>query len=243
MKEIGDYLRRVREEKNISLKDIQEATKISMRYLEAIDRGDFNGIPGEVYRKGFLVNFANTIGLNGQEILQRYNQIKASQEEEVRVAQCQATLQEKNTRGLDNEQMKGIYLGVVVALIGILIILSFVGFSSFRQGELKETSVSETATSEAKTENFPAPITVSAVFKESIWIVIKADGEYPLGAGGVNFDSSQPKQIWTAQREMIITMGNPAGLILTFNGKELGQLGERGVKKTVKLTPQGLEAL
>jgi len=250
LKEIGEYLHRVREEKKISLKEVQEATKISMRYLEAIDRGDFEGIPGEVYRKGFLVNFANAIGLNGQEILQKYNQLKISKEDELRQVQNQMAIQESNTpHALDNEQLKGLYLGIVVALIGILIVASFFLFPSYRKSNLDEENTSNVNSVTAKTsgktnkQGLIAPITVNAVFKENVWVQVKSDGDYLYGADGANFDASKSQQVWTAQRELIIKMGNPAGVVLSFNGKELGQLGERGKIKEVKLTPHGLEAL
>jgi Uncharacterized protein conserved in bacteria len=282
LKEIGEYLHRVREEKNISLKEIQEATKISMRYLEAIDRGDFEGIPGEVYRKGFLVNFANAIGLNGQEILQKYYQMKDAEEEKLEPAQPQpqthvhtrpqtqpqvqtqpqsqthskVTTRQNRTASspaaaTDEEQLRGLYLGIVVALIGILIIAGFFLFPSYRESHMNETGISkadkaneEDATNENEAaEGLIAPITVNAVFKENVWVQVKSDGNFLYGADGMNFGPSQPRQVWTAQRELIIKMGNPAGIVLNFNGKDLGQLGERGKIKEVKLTPRGIEAL
>ncbi|HBE80551.1 MAG TPA: hypothetical protein DDW65_22610 [Firmicutes bacterium] len=250
MKEIGEYLHQIREEKNISLKEIQEATKISMRYLEAIDRGDLDGIPGDVYRKGFLVNFANAIGLDGQAVLQKYNQMKTAEEEEVRQIQHQVAVQESRTpQTLDNEQLRGFYLGIVVALIGILIVTSFFLFPSYHSKNLKGidgangAQVITTKTNSPTKRKFIAPITVNAIFKDNVWIQVKSDGDYLYGVDGMTFDPSQAQQVWTAQREMIIKMGNPAGVVLTFNGKDLGQLGERGKIKTVKLTPHGLEAL
>ncbi len=76
MKEFGAYLRQAREKGNISLKDVQEATKIRLRYLEAIEDGDFEIIPGEVYRRGFLINYANSVGLDQAEVLQKYTEAK-----------------------------------------------------------------------------------------------------------------------------------------------------------------------
>ncbi len=263
MKEIGDYLHRVREEKSISLKEIQEATKISMRYLEAIDRGDLEGIPGEVYRKGFLVNFANAIGLDGQEVLQKYYQMKNAAELEKQQQQQQqqsipqhqyrqeptpVVVREKTVNSSelqDDDQLKGLYLGIVVALIGILIVASFFLFP-YRQNNQDDGAVTKEETSATDTMEAPksiAPITVNVTFKERVWVQVKSDGEYLYGAEGMSFDSSEPQQVWTAQREMIIRMGNPAGLIISLNGKDLGQLGEKGKTKSIKLTPQGVEAL
>ncbi|HBF36675.1 MAG TPA: hypothetical protein DDW50_05080 [Firmicutes bacterium] len=273
LKEIGDYLHRVREEKNISLKEIQEATKISMRYLEAIDRGDLDGIPGEVYRKGFLVNFANAIGLDGQEILQKYYQMKNAavvEEQQQQLLQQQKQLQQQPQRQQrqqhqpiqtpvvtrekkvtpsdvpDDEQLKGLYLGIVVALIGILIVASFFLFPYYRNNHLDDTDNTkiETSTDTNKVQTNPiAPITVNVIFKEKVWVQVKSDGDYLYGADGMSFDASQSQQVWTAQREMIIKMGNPAGIMISLNGKDLGQLGERGKIKTIRLTPKGVEAL
>ncbi len=271
MKEIGDYLHRVREEKSISLKEIQEATKISMRYLEAIDRGDLEGIPGEVYRKGFLVNFANAIGLDGQEVLQKYYQMKNAAELEKQQQQQQQQEQQQQQQSIpqhqyrqeptpvvvrervatspepqDDEQLKGLYLGIVVALIGILIVASFFLFPYRQSTQDDGAAVTKEEASATDTMEAPksiAPITVNITFKERVWVQVKSDGEYLYGAEGMSFDSSEPQQVWTAQREMIIRMGNPAGLMISLNGKDLGQLGEKGKTKSIKLTPQGVEAL
>ena len=51
--EIGQYLKRVREEKGISLKTVAEETKIRVRYLQALEEGDYAALPGNVYARGF----------------------------------------------------------------------------------------------------------------------------------------------------------------------------------------------
>ena len=54
---IGPILKRVREEKNISLEEISEATKIRVKYLQAIENEQFELLPGAVYAKGFVNTF------------------------------------------------------------------------------------------------------------------------------------------------------------------------------------------
>jgi hypothetical protein len=176
--------------------------------------------------------------------------MKTVEEEELRHIEHQVAVQESRTpQTLDNEQLRGFYLGIVVALIGILIVASFFLFPSYHGKNMKGidaasgTHVINTKTNSPTERKFIAPITVNAIFKENVWVQVKSDGDYLYGVDGMNFDPSQAQQVWTAQREMIIKMGNPAGVVLNFNGKDLGQLGERGKIKTVKLTPHGLEAL
>jgi cytoskeletal protein RodZ len=79
MREIGELLRRTREEKGLSLKDVQVETKIRTRYLEALERGDDSVAPGEVYFRGFLRTYANFLGLDGQELAARYRALKEAE--------------------------------------------------------------------------------------------------------------------------------------------------------------------
>lgn len=244
MKEIGDYLRKVREEKQISLKDIQEATKISMRYLETIDRGDFNSIPGEVYRKGFIVNYANALGLDGQEVLRKYNDLKTAQEEQIRLAQLAKEKEEKNKSKITINWPKEVYLTFVAMMIGTLIMVSFFGFSTFNQKGMEATAATldGTDSDSAIDTKLVAPITVYAEFSRKVWVSVKADGEYLFGAEGFIYDSSTPAQLWVAQKEMVIQTGNAGDLILNVNGEDIGVLGEKGESKTIRLTPKGLQA-
>lgn len=76
LNEIGELLRRRREELGLSLRDAQTATKIRWRYLEALERGDDSVIPGYVYAKGFLRTYAEYLGLDGWALVEAYKQVR-----------------------------------------------------------------------------------------------------------------------------------------------------------------------
>jgi len=69
----GEELRREREIRGISLKEIADATKISKRFLEAIERNDHRTLPAPVFTRGFIREYARYLGLNCDEIVNRYN--------------------------------------------------------------------------------------------------------------------------------------------------------------------------
>ena len=69
----GEELRREREIRGISLKEIADATKISKRFLEAIERNDHRTLPAPVFTRGFIREYARYLGLNADEIVNRYN--------------------------------------------------------------------------------------------------------------------------------------------------------------------------
>jgi cytoskeleton protein RodZ len=72
VQEIGTELKRLREQKGLTLEDVQQGTKIRNRYLEAIEAGELETLPGMVYARGFIKSYAEFLGVNGQELLETY---------------------------------------------------------------------------------------------------------------------------------------------------------------------------
>jgi cytoskeletal protein RodZ len=70
--ELGQVLQRAREEKGITLDDIQRITKIQKRYLEAIERGHFHVLPGHFYARAFIKSYAEAVGLDPNHILSHF---------------------------------------------------------------------------------------------------------------------------------------------------------------------------
>jgi len=72
MGRIGETLKKARELREINLREISDATKINIRYLEAIETNQFDALPGGVFNKGFIRAYANYIGLDGQAMVDNY---------------------------------------------------------------------------------------------------------------------------------------------------------------------------
>ncbi|MEZ4518643.1 MAG: DUF4115 domain-containing protein [Chloroflexota bacterium] len=73
MDEIGQILREARENKGLSLDEVQATIRINTRYLEALETGDYDALPTPVHVRGFLRNYARYLGLDPQPLLDRYN--------------------------------------------------------------------------------------------------------------------------------------------------------------------------
>jgi transcriptional regulator with XRE-family HTH domain len=72
----AEELREAREQKGISLQQMAAKTRIDIKFLEAIDDGNFSFLP-ELYVKAFLKQYAKVVDLNEKEILERYEDAKA----------------------------------------------------------------------------------------------------------------------------------------------------------------------
>lgn len=72
MANFGETLKRERELRKISLREVSEATKIGLRYLEAMEDNRLEQLPGGVFNKGFIRAYAKFIGLDPETILNVY---------------------------------------------------------------------------------------------------------------------------------------------------------------------------
>lgn len=71
---VGEQLRGARELKGVDLHRVERDTKIRIKYLEALEGGDFGDLPGEVYTRGFLRNYATYLGLDADDIVAEWRQ-------------------------------------------------------------------------------------------------------------------------------------------------------------------------
>jgi len=69
---IGEKLRLARETRGIALRDISEQTRISMRYLEAIETDDYRRLPGGIFNRSFIRAYAKFVGYDEQEAIDEY---------------------------------------------------------------------------------------------------------------------------------------------------------------------------
>ena len=86
MKSLGEKLKTVREERGWNYDYISREINISAKYLEALEKEDFSGFPGEPYVLGFLKNYGEFLGLNQEELLSLYRSLRI-QEQPVPVEQ------------------------------------------------------------------------------------------------------------------------------------------------------------
>lgn len=69
---IGGILERTRQERGLSLRDVEDATKIRTRYLDGLEREDLSVLPDAIYVQGFLKTYANFLGLDGEGLAREF---------------------------------------------------------------------------------------------------------------------------------------------------------------------------
>jgi cytoskeletal protein RodZ len=78
---LPERLYNARERKGVDLFRAERDTKIRARYLGALERGDYRELPGAVYTKGFLRNYALYLGLDPDEVLDQWRRERGDAKE------------------------------------------------------------------------------------------------------------------------------------------------------------------
>jgi hypothetical protein len=81
--EIGNSLREARLRQQLDFPELEQQTKIRAKYLKALEDEDFDVLPAPTYVKGFLRNYADALGLEGQLYVDEYNSRFVTGEEDI----------------------------------------------------------------------------------------------------------------------------------------------------------------
>jgi cytoskeleton protein RodZ len=80
MESIGEKLKAARERNNLTVDQVARETHVAKRFLKALEDEDFAQFPGETYAMGFLRNYSEYLGLNAEELVGIYRNIKIQEQ-------------------------------------------------------------------------------------------------------------------------------------------------------------------
>lgn len=121
--QIGERLKEAREQKQLSLEDVQEITKIQARYLVAIEQDDFHALPGKFYARAFIKEYAQAVDIDPVEILYGFDEekIQTQEEETVQYTRLNRAKQPKETKGSSVLSFLPTVI-VIILVIGIVFV-------------------------------------------------------------------------------------------------------------------------
>lgn len=178
MSEIGQKLRDARVEKGYTLDDLQQITKIQKRYLIAIEEGHFDKLPGDFYVRAFVKQYADTVGLDSDELLSEFNDtIPQVQPQEV-VTPDEEAPTSRQAKHLDNPTLAQISHYLPTIIIGVVVVVIVIVIAVFAHGnrqhaqkqvidQSSSVSVSNDATSKKKKASSSSASSASTSSKTS----------------------------------------------------------------------------
>ena len=150
MTELGARLKEARTAKGYSIEDLQEITKIQKRYLAGIEEGNYASMPGAFYVRAFIKQYAEAVGLNGDELLETYKTEIPSPSNEDVTKNIPATPSRRALGGRSSSKFMEIFpMIMVVVFVIAIIVMSWFLFQN-RADDPEETVTSDELTQENK---------------------------------------------------------------------------------------------
>lgn len=241
--EMGQELKREREMRGVSLREIADATKISMRYLGALETGEARLLPAPVFVRGFVREYARYLGIDSDDAVDRYmRSIGALEKQEEAELRKQHPALKDYDPTQDEGKVRAIITGVVVLLLAGLLTASIwffrqslaemVGFgespadpaveAAREGGPIPRAIQPEQATDTAGAESDVRPMHMVLEFRSPTWIHLLVDGETAVQE---TVNTGSVREFDAKEQIEIRTIGNAGGVTITIDGKELPPLG------------------
>ena len=129
----GSYLKHERELRGVPLEEISGATKIHIRFLQALEDNQFDELPGEVFIKGYIRSYANIIGSDVEEMLNIYEESVGNKTENISESVPPSNISAKTFLGF---ALLGL---IILALIfGVRFLISSKNNQPVKNAELNE---------------------------------------------------------------------------------------------------------
>jgi cytoskeletal protein RodZ len=247
MASLGQELKKDREARGISLKTVADVTRITQRYLEAIESDRLDLLPGGFFIKGILRAYAGAVGLDEDAVLERYRRAGIPAAWEPGRARKPAP-----KTGTSKKRA----LSLAGAAAAVIVILSFAVYFLTRPGNpgAPPADISPSPTETTRPEQIPpaAPDVEAAVapvmekglrlemtFTAKTWIRVYADGRLAMDGLRSAGDSAEVR----ADAELLVHLGNAGGFTYALNGKPGKPFGRSGaVVKNIRITAGNLRS-
>lgn len=251
---VGHALAQARVAAGLTVDEVSTSTRVRVPILQAIERDDFSRCGGDVYARGHIRSIARAVGLDPEEMIERYNAEHGGPRVPVPVAPLY------ETGRIRSEPRRPNWTAAMVA--AIVVVVGFVGFTLFSGSGGGTDKATAKATTPPVTTSASAPVsptpqgdggptaqpTDSAVAAAPPGkVIVKATAED--GTSWILATDSNGKQLfqgslkpgesrtWSDDKKIRLTVGNAGAVQLFVNGKDLGTAGAKGQVAHLSYTP------
>jgi cytoskeletal protein RodZ len=250
--DFGAHLREARERAGLSLRDLSIATKISVVMLEALEGNDHSRLPGGIFRRAFIRNYAKQVGLDPEETLQTF--LSHYPDEAVAAAQVHVVEDEGGFESQRQVASTALSFGVVSALI--LALFFFATRGAERRASRVESAPQPSASAPADTVPEPAgtvgmeetgptpaavpsapatagPLTLTLQPVGPCWVTVSVGGHESLG----RLLQAGERVEQTTSEEIGLLLGDAGTCAFSINDVPARALGRPGEVVQIRINP------
>lgn len=120
LKDFGNYLKELRLEKNLTLKDVEGIISVRENYLKAIEEGIINQCITPVYAYGFIQQYAHFLGVNFEKVLEENPRLLELSSHQHEFSYGIGTLEYRNSQGNTGGKKSSTLFWISLAILGII---------------------------------------------------------------------------------------------------------------------------
>ena len=232
----GERLKREREMREVSLEELTKATRISTRFLLALENEDWEKLPGGVFGHGFVRTIARYLGLDEESLLGEYDMARGGQ----------ALAEPAKPEERIPSPPKWLPMAAVAVVLLIVIALFYAGRYGWRRyaahRAAKQSAVSSSPAAASQNNSSPgataadSSLDLSVSTSATTRVRVMADGKLLL-------DTELPAgetRHFSAKEQFEVTAGDSSAVLLELNGQAMPPLGAPGSSGTMVLSQKDL---
>lgn len=245
MSSFGETLRKERELRGVSLREIADATKISVRFLDALERDRLDVLPGGIFRRAFVRQYANHLGLDADRLVDEFLHFHPQESAPPPPPPAPPVR--------DRAHPGGAFLFVLAGLAAALSLMKLAGSEQAVRDAPVVAPPPPSISTGAGDQVYPPPVSPRATpvvepeglvltmsASQECWVEVSVDGMTVMNRV-MNEGESETLE---AQGEIVLSVGNAGGLRFSINDHQGLPLGDSGeVRRNIRITRQSLAKL
>jgi cytoskeletal protein RodZ len=236
---VGDALAQARSQAGLTIAQVSQQTCIRETIIRGIERGDFSACGGDFYARGHIRSIARVVGLDPEELVREYDAIHGAP-----TAMTAADVFEPSTPIRLKERRSANWSVVMVLVLAVVL-----GYGVYRLVDHGSPSrpVAASGGTHPKASKSPASnpsptpaavhhrrLVIRLTAAQDCWVQFtKPHGQFLFQV----YVLSGSTRTWHFKHAVSMQIGNPGGIVLTVNGKNLGHPGTYGQPVTLNFGP------
>ncbi|MGO9778413.1 MAG: helix-turn-helix domain-containing protein [Streptosporangiaceae bacterium] len=222
---IGETLADARRQAGLTVTQVADRTRIRETIIRGIEQDDFSACGGDFYTRGHIRSIASVVGIDPVPLIREYDEAHGAPEamRAADVFEPSTPLRIKERRSLNWS---------VAMILALLVIVGYGAYhlvsSSSSHGKTTAAALPAASRSATPRPNSPSPtptrtapsndVIIQLTAVEDCWVFLTSDqGNNTIYSGVVPAGSTQT---WKETKAVSLRLGNPAGVVLTVNGKK-----------------------
>ena len=240
--DLGTDLRNARERAGFSLPDLAARTRIPLKSLRAIEQNEFSKVPPGIFVRSFIRTYAQEVGLDSNVAIAEYRAMTEPVEKAAQDSKHEPVIEDRIESGSYLPDFAGSRPGWGYALIVAALLVGVISMNRDTTPDRSADGIAGPATgSVAPTVAAQAVGTAGSGLRIELraegpcWIRAVADGQ-PAFARLLQPGETETL---TAQRDIVLRVGDPAALSYSVNGRDGQPLGVANAAVTVRVGADG----